>query len=273
MPLPPPAPDGTCLVTGASSGIGAELARGLARRGRGVTLVARNQDRLLALAAELGGRVRAEVVPCDLTDAADRVRLLEEVDRRGLRVDVLVNNAGIAPAGPVHRRDPAEDVHAVKLLCEAIVDLTTRVTPGMVERGAGGVLNVGSTAGFAPTPNQATYGAAKAFVLSYTDAAGAELAPRGVTVTALCPGPVPTDIFPDGGTHPVDRVPRFFWREAPEVAEAGIAALEAGRARVVPGLPNRVMAAVEQVVPRWRPALSLFAKGFTPPDDANPARR
>jgi uncharacterized protein len=273
MPLPPPSPEGTCLVTGASSGLGAEMARALARRGRGVTLVARREDRLLALAAELGGRVRAEVVACDLTDPAERVRLLEEVERLGLRVDVLVNNAGFAPAGPVHRRDPAEDVRAVQLLCEAIVDLTTRVTPGMVERGAGGVLNVASTAGFQPNPNQATYGAAKAFVLSYTDAIGAELAPRGVHVTALSPGPVPTEIFPDAGTHPVDRVPKLFWREAPEVGEAGVAALEAGRARAFVGAPNRVMAAVGQVMPRWRPALTLFAKGFTPPGDPNPARR
>ena len=279
MPLPSPSAEGTCLVTGASAGIGSEIARTLARRGRGVTLVARRTERLEELAADLRAAhgVRAEVAGADLTDPASRAGLLAEVAGRGLVLDVLVNCAGVAPWGRVDEVDVAAEVQLARLNVEAVIDLCGRCTPAMVARGAGGILNVASTAAFQPTPNQASYGASKAFILSYTDAIGAELLSTGVHVTALCPGPVPTEIFSPsgdlGGTHPVDRVPRFMWREAPEVAEAGVAGLEHNRARAFKGAPNAIGAIIGQRVPRSRRGLVALAKAFTQPDRPNPARR
>lgn len=278
MPLPSPSPESTCVVTGATAGIGAEIARALARRGRGVTLVARRRERLEAFAAELAAdhRVRAEWVECDLTSAEERERLETEVAARGLRVDVLVNDAGVASPGRVEKLEASRQVALVRLNVEAVVDLTARWTPGMVRRGAGGVLNLASTAAFAPTPNQATYGASKAFVLSYTDAIGAELHGTGVNVTALCPGPVPTEIFDasdPSGRHPVDRVPSLFWRQADELAEAGVAGLESGKAQVFVGLPNVLTAVAGRLTPPNRRGLSLLASWFTTPEKPNAARR
>ena len=279
MPLPPASPEGTCLVTGASAGIGAELARALARRGRGVVLVARRAERLQDLAAELRAAhgVRVEVVATDLTDPASRAALVDEVAARGLVIDVLVNCAGVAPWGRVDELDVAGEVQLARLNVEAVIDLCARCAPAMAARGAGGILNVASTAAFQPTPNQASYGASKAFILSYTDAIGAELLRTGVHVTALCPGPVPTEIFSGsgdaGGVHPVDRVPRFMWRTAPEVAEAGVAALERNRPRAFKGAPNAIGAIIGQRVPRSRRGLVALARGFTQPDRPNPARR
>lgn len=278
MALPPPAPDSTCLVTGASAGIGAEIARALARRGRGVTIVARRRERLEALAGELTARhgIRAEALPCDLTDAGARAALLDDVAARGLRVDVLVNDAGFAPDGRVEEADPETELRVVRLNVEPVVDLTTRCAPGMVARGAGGILNLASTAAFIPTPNQASYGASKAFVLSYTDAIGAELKGTGVHVTALCPGPVPTEIFDAStrsGIHPVDRMPKLLWHEPAELAEAGVAGLEQNKPRVFVGLPNALGSHLAQVLPRTRIGLAAFGKVFTKPGRPNAARR
>ncbi|HEX8803779.1 MAG TPA: SDR family oxidoreductase, partial [Acidimicrobiales bacterium] len=201
MALPSPAADRTCLVTGASAGIGVEIARLLAQRGLGVTLVARRQERLRALADELTGAhgVRAEVVAADLADPGSRAAIAPTVAERGLTVDVLVNNAGVGTMGPVHRSSAPREVAAVRLDVEAVVDLCTTLVPGMVERRRGAVLNVASTAAFQPLPGQATYAAAKAFVLSFSEALATELAGTGVTVTALCPGPVDTDFAESAG--------------------------------------------------------------------------
>ena len=194
MALPTAKENTTALVTGASSGIGAEIARELARRGHGLTLVARREDRLKALADELAAphRVRAEVIATDLTDARSRAELPGHVAQRGLVVDILVNNAGFTTMGPVHRAERAAELAMVRTDVEAVVDLCTLFVPGMVTRHRGAVLNTASTAAFQPLPGQAAYGASKAFVLSYGRALGAELAAPGVTVTTLCPGPVET---------------------------------------------------------------------------------
>lgn len=273
MGLPAPTREPRCLVTGASAGLGREIARALARRGRGVVLVARREERLRELADELQRvhGVHAEAAPCDLEDADARAGLME-----GRELDILVNDAGFAPPGRVDEIGPQTQIRLARLNVEAMLDLCARATPGMVTRGAGGVLNLASTAAFAPTPNQASYGASKAFVLAFTDAIGAELHSRGVHVTALCPGPVPTEIFEAsnvGETHPVDRVPKLFWREAPELAEAGVNGLEANNARAFVGLPNQVLALAGQYAPRTRTVLSLLSKGFTEPDRPNAARR
>ena len=180
MALPIPKENTTAIVTGASSGIGAEIARELARRGHGVTLVARREERLRALADELGRAhaIRAEVLAADLTDADSRAKLPGLVAERGLTPDILVNNAGFTTMGPVHRAERDAELAMIRTNVEAVVDLCTLFVPGMVTRHRGSVLNTASTAAFQPLPGQAGYGASKAFVLSYGRALGAELRGR-----------------------------------------------------------------------------------------------
>lgn len=254
MTLPAPAPDRTALVTGASSGIGAEIARHLARRGHGVTLVARSVSKLRALAEELRSEgVRAEVVAADLTDRSARAGLLGAIEARGLHVDVLVNNAGLSTLGPVAGSDPEAEVAMVELDVVAVVDLCSRFLPGMVARGRGAVLNVASTAAFQPVPGQAGYGAAKVFVLSYTQSLAGELRGTGVTATTLCPGPVETGFGERAGftdEQAKAALPQVLWVSASEVARAAVDGLDKGRLVVIPGRANRVAAAVSQVAPR-----------------------
>jgi short-subunit dehydrogenase len=251
MALPAPDPDSTCLVTGASSGIGADVARSLAARGHGVTLVARRAERLERLAGELRDRhgVRVETVACDLGDADARQRLRAEIEERGLAVEVLVNNAGFGSAGRFDRLDPEREVEMVRLNVEAVVDLCGRYVPELVRRGRGAVLNVASTAAFQPLPRQATYAATKAFVLAFTDALHEDLAGTGVTATTLCPGPAKTEFMSNAGID-WEGLPGFIWSESAVVAEAGVEGLERGRRVVVPGTLNRVGALGGQHAPR-----------------------
>src|SRR5215218_1830600 len=242
MALPSPAPESTCLITGASSGIGAEIARSLSRRGHGVTLVARRTERLEQLAEELRDRngVRVEVLGCDLGDAAARQGMTAEIEEGGLRVEVLVNNAGFGSGGRFDRLDAQREVEMVRLHVEAVVDLCGRYVPAMVQRGRGRVLNVASTAAFQPLPRQATYAASKAFVLAFTDALHADLAGTGVTATSLCPGPVKTEFMESAGIDDAAAgLPGPFWTEPEEVAEHALEGLERGRRVVVPGVLNR----------------------------------
>ena len=191
--LPSPSPNSTAIVTGASSGIGAALARELARRGHGVSLVARRADRLEEVAAELRGLgVRIEVMAADLSDRTVRAGLLGQIEDRGLIPDILVNSAGLSTLGRVAVSDPEVEMHMIEVDVVAVVDLCSRLLPGMVARRRGAILNVASTAAFQPLPGQAGYGACKAFVLSYSHSLSGELRDTGVTVTALCPGPVDT---------------------------------------------------------------------------------
>ena len=201
MALPAPKENTTAIVTGASSGIGAEIARELARRGHGLTLVARREDRLRTLADELvqAHAVRTEVIAADLTDADARGTLPVRLADLGLTPDILVNNAGFTTMGPVHKADRAAELAMIRTDVEAVVDLCTLFVAGMVTRHRGAVLNTASTAAFQPLPGQAGYGASKAFVLSYGRALGAELRGTGVTVTTLCPGPVETGFAGVGG--------------------------------------------------------------------------
>jgi short-subunit dehydrogenase len=255
MGLPAPSPEITAVVTGASSGIGSEIARELARRGYGVTLVARRRERLEALAAELaaGHGIRAEVLPADLTDEAARASIPGAVAELGLVVGVLVNNAGLSTTGPVHRSDPAAELRLVRTDVEAVVHLCSLVLPGMVDRGAGGVLGVASTAAFQPLPGQAAYGAAKAFVLSYGQAVRAELRGTGVHCTTLCPGPVRTEFAETAGFSEAEStgaLPSFMWETADAVARCGLDGLAANRDVAIPGLANRVGAGFGRLVPR-----------------------
>ena len=255
MALPPPAPDATGIVTGASSGIGTEIARELARRGHGVTLVARREERLRALAAELAAEhgIRAEVHAADLTDQAAREGIVAELERRGLHASVLVNNAGLSTTGPVHRSDPSAELAMIRTDVESVVHLCSLFLPRMVDRGEGAVLNVASTAAFQPLPGQAAYGASKAFVLSYGHAVRTELRGTGVTLTTLCPGPVETEFAATAGfdeAEALGSLPRFMWEDAASVAKVGVDGLAHGRAVAIPGLANRVGATFGWFVPR-----------------------
>jgi short-subunit dehydrogenase len=251
--LPEPSPDGTALVTGASAGIGQEIARELARRGHGLTLVARRRERLEALAEELAGEhgIRAEALPCDLTDADARRELPGRVDALGLHVDVLVNNAGFGTAGPFHEADVDREVQQVRILIEAVCDLTGRFVKGMVERRRGAILTVASTAGYTPLPNMAGYSSAKAWARSFNAALHEELKPHGVAVTALCPGPVETEFFDVSGPTPIERViPRPFWVDSDHVARTAVEALERNRTEVVPGRAMGALVAGSRVIPQ-----------------------
>lgn len=241
------------MVTGASSGIGEEIARQLARRGHGVTLVARRAEKLAELASELGGLgVRAEVLAADLSDRTARAELLDRVTAAGLVPDILVNNAGLSTFGPVSASDPGAELNMIEVDVVAVADLCARFLPGMVSRGRGAVLNVASTAAFQPLPGQAAYSAGKAFVLSYTQSLAGELRGSGVTASALCPGPVHTGFSEAAGISDdaEGALPGFMWESAEAVATAGVDGLAKGRMVVIPGPANRITAVLAHATPK-----------------------
>jgi len=251
--LPPPGDSSTALITGASAGIGAEVARCLARRGHGVTLVARREERLRELATELEGShgVRAEVLGCDLADPEARDRLAAEIATRELEVEILVNNAGFGGFGTFVELGRERQLEMVRLNVEAVVNLMGRYVPLMEGRGRGAVINVASMAAFQPLPENATYAATKAFVLSLSEATHSELKGGGVTLTTLCPGPVRTefaDVAGIGGAE--ERTPGFLWMSPAEVAEQAVSGAEKGRRVVVPGMLNQATAVAGQHSPR-----------------------
>jgi short-subunit dehydrogenase len=253
MALPAPAESSTALITGASAGIGAEIARELARRGHGVTLVARREQRLRELASELSAThgIRAEAIVADLGEATERDRLASRLGELGLMVEILVNNAGFGDTGDVSATHRERIVSMVRLNCEALLDLQARFTPAMVKRGRGAVINVASTAAFQPIPGTATYAATKAFVLSLTEATHAELAGSGVTATALCPGPVRTEFVEVAGVGGAEEnLPGIFWTAVEDVARAAVDGADNSKRVVVPGLINRVGGLTGQHSPR-----------------------
>jgi short-subunit dehydrogenase len=253
MPLPTPDDGSTALITGASSGIGEALARELAGRGHGVTLVARSEDKLHALAGELSSKhgVRAETVACDVTDPAARDRLAAEVERLGQRVDVLVNNAGFGTYKPFVEIDRERLLEETRVNTEAVVDLTSRYLPGMVQRRQGAVLITASTAAFQPLPGNALYAAAKSFALLLAEGLHHEVKGSGVSVTALCPGPVKSGFQDASGAHDfASGLPKPLWRSPEQVAAAAIEGLASGKRVVVPGAPNRVLATSGRLSPR-----------------------
>ncbi|WP_437829198.1 SDR family NAD(P)-dependent oxidoreductase [Sorangium sp. So ce1153] len=237
------------LVTGASSGIGESFARELAARGMDLVLVARSEGKLRALASELAKRhgVAVEVVASDLSREGAARALHAQCEEKGLHVDLLVNNAAFGTHGPFHEAPLARQHEQVTLNVTAVVDLSHLFLPGMVERGEGGIINVASIAAYQPLPYMATYGATKAFVLSFTEALWAEVRERGVRVIALCPGPVETRFFDVVGTRDVAVGPMA----TPEqVVLAGLRGLEKGSPSLIVGLRNWVQSNLPRLFPR-----------------------
>jgi len=241
--IPQPTAGSAALVTGASSGIGKAIATQLAERGHHLVLVARREDRLRELATELATAygIRAEAVACDLADAEARATVPARVSELGIEVEVLVNNAGFGTAGPFVEQEVETEIAQLRILCEAVIDLTGRFAPAMVERGRGAILTIASSSGFQPLPNTAGYGAAKAWAVSFSEALHQELRSQGVAVTAACPGPVKTEFFDVSGPHPVeDFFPKCIHLSAERCAKDALAALDRNQRLVVPGpLPLR----------------------------------
>jgi short-subunit dehydrogenase len=236
--IPEPTAGTAALVTGASSGIGAAIARELARRGHTVLLAARREDRLRDLAAEIESThgTRALPMACDLADPEARRALPARIQELGIEVDVLVNNAGFGTAGPFVEQEVETEIAQLRILCEAVVDLTGRFAPLMAKRGRGAILTIASSSGFQPLPETAGYAAAKAWALTFSEALHQELRSAGVAVTAACPGPVKTEFFDVSGPHPVESVfPKFVHISAERCAKDSLRALDAGRRLVVPG--------------------------------------
>jgi short-subunit dehydrogenase len=245
-----------CLITGASSGIGAALAREFAQHGHTLMLTARREAELERLADEIArsGRPRPHVIVADIASESGADALQRGLAERGLEVAVLVNNAGFGLLGEAAKLDTGQQLSMIDLNVRALTDLTLRFIES-VTRHKGGILNVASIAGFLPGPGMTVYHATKAYAVSFSEALHAELAPKGVKVCALCPGPVPTGFLSRAGI-PHDYFPRFLARSADRVARAGYAGLMAGKRVVVPGLPNRALT----LLPRFMP-VGLIAGG------------
>ena len=242
------------LVTGASGGIGLELARCFARGGHPLLLTARSGDRLAVACGDLAalGAPRAESVALDLAAPGAPAALAGELDRRGIRPGVLVNNAGYGLLGEVAALDLEDELAMLRLNVLAVVELTKRLLPGIFAAGAdGGVLNVASTAAYQPGPYMASYYASKAFVLSWSEALAEELAGRS-RVTCLCPGPVPTGFQARAGF--TEGIPLFSGLvpllSAEQVARIGYGAFRRGRRVVVAGFANRIGAVAVRAIPR-----------------------
>jgi short-subunit dehydrogenase len=239
MTLPPPSDRSIALVTGASSGIGEQFARQLAARGHRVAIVARREERLTALSNELGGPERAVPIAADLTEAAERDRLAARIEELGADVEVLVNNAGFGIYKPFGETGREQEIYQLRLLVEAVLDLMARYLPPMVQRGRGAVINMSSTAGLQALPYNAGYSAAKGYVLMLSEAVHAEVEDRGVTVTAVCPGPVRTG-FQDASDagYFAERLPKFAFVAPERVARDALEAADRGRISVIPGGPH-----------------------------------
>ena len=248
MSLPAPDANATVVVTGASSGIGAELARELARRGHHVTLVARRGERLEELARELG---RADARPADLATAAGREEMLGVLRAAGRFVVGLCNNAGFGTFGRLWELDADHEREMVALNVVALHDLTLELLGPMVSHGTGAILNVGSLAGGQPQPGNATYAATKAFVNSLSEALHAELKGTGVSCTVVTPGPVRTEFSAVADAGDMEgRLPAFAWASAEQVARAAVDGMVRGRRVVAPGVLAKVLGPTGRVAPR-----------------------
>jgi len=234
------------LVTGASAGLGVEFAKQCAARGEALALVARRRDRLEALKAELGGDVH--VLAADLSKADAGASLVAELAAEGLRVDTLINNAGFGLAGKFGALPLDRQLEMIDLNVRTLVELCHLVLPAMRAAGKGAICNVASTAAFQAGPNMAVYYASKAFVLSFTEALHHELKGAGIHVSCLCPGPTATEFGAVSGSKSptLERIKG----PADAVVRAGLRGLDANKAIVIPGAPNKFTAQINRIMPR-----------------------
>jgi short-subunit dehydrogenase len=253
MSLPQPDPQATVLITGASSGIGTELARQLGARGHNLTLVARRKDRLDELAKEVraASGVTVETRRGDLSNQSQRTRLVNSLRDGDRHVAAVCNNAGFSTFGKFQELPLDHELDQVRVNVVAVHELTAAFLPAMVERGAGAVLNLASLAGFQPLPTQATYAASKAFVISFSEAVHADLAGTGVSCTALCPGPVRSEFFEAAGKESVENAaPSFVWVSAHDAARAGVEGMVKGKRIVYPSLKHQAVGVAGRLAPR-----------------------
>lgn len=239
------------LVTGASSGIGVAFARRLAAAGTGLVLVARNEARLSSFAQELRNAhgVDVEILSADLSDPADLGKVEQRVGDATVPVDLVVNNAGYTTYGEFAELRVGDEAGQVDLHVRATLRLTHAAARRMRKQGPGGIVNVSSAAAFQPGPGLVTYTGTKAFIVSFSESLHEELRGDGVTVTCVCPGYTRTELQRRADVD-MSHLPNVMWQSADEVARAGLDGHARGRAVVVPGLVNRVMAASSRLMPR-----------------------
>ena len=241
----------TALITGATSGIGYELARIFAGHGYGLVIVARDAERLARVKQELEGtfRVRVRDIPADLSLPQTPSKIVDTLAKENVPIDVLVNNAGFNEYGGFTQTRLEKEVQMIQTNIVSLTVLTKLLLPLMVERGHGRIMNVGSTGSFVPVPKNAVYAATKAYVLSFSDAIAEELRGTGITVTTLCPGATKTEFADRAGMGDV-RLFRYGTMDAASVARIGYRALIRGKRRVVAGLANKLMVFSMRFVPR-----------------------
>ena len=239
----------TTLITGASTGIGAAFARKLAALGRNVLLVARSEDKLIALCNELGRltSIRAQYLALDLTNPEARAQLFEETKTGGLEIDTLINNAGFGSMNDFAKLELERELEMIELNITAVVDLTHRFLGPMRERKQGTIINVASTAAFQPVPYMATYAATKAFVLSFSESLWDENRMHGIHVMALCPGVTETNFFDAAG---IDRPPMRAVQTPEEVVDTALRALSRKKGLVISGWANWFVVEAERFLPR-----------------------
>lgn len=239
----------TTLITGASSGIGEVFARKLAARGRNVLLVARSEEKLVTLCNELGrsNSIRAQYVALDLSKPESAAQLFAEATKRGLTVDMLINNAGFGSMGEYSKLDLARELNMIDLNIKSLVELTHRFLQPMIARKQGAIINVASTAAFQPVPFMATYAATKAFVLSFSEALWEENREYGISVIALCPGVTDTNFFEAARGH---KPPARASQTPEEVVDTALRGLAQGKSHIISGWSNFLMTQSERLVPR-----------------------
>jgi uncharacterized protein len=236
------------VITGASSGIGAALARVFAERGHDLVLTARRESRLEELAEQIGAKTAITLAPADLSAARGAQQLYKTIADKGLQIDVLVNNAGVGMTSPFKDMPKTTIADIVNVNVRSLTELTHLVLPDMLERRSGRILNVASVAAFRAVPSMSVYSASKAYVLSFTEALAEELRGTGVTVTALCPGLTKAEMVE---TLEASRIPEFLMARAEDVAREGYQACMNGEVIRVPGAMNQALVSWLELQPRW----------------------
>ena len=255
----------TTLITGASSGIGEAFARKLAAQGENVLLVARTESKLASLCSELGraSDVNAQYVALDLTETDAPAKLFDETIKRGLEVEMLINNAGFGSMGDFVQLDLDKELEMVDLNIKSLVAMTHFFLKPMRERGRGSIINVASTAGFQPVPYMTTYAATKAFVLSFSDALWEENRAFGIKIMALCPGVTDTNFF---AASEMDRPPMRISQTPEQVVETALKGMKRGRGHIISGWTNYFLTESERLVPRSL-VVRIVGKALRPQED------